>query len=99
MLELLRNADAAMYAAKQAGRGRYQFYSESMNARATERLQLEHDLRYAVERGELYLVYQPQVAVATGAMVGIEALARWRHPKLGLVPPDRFIALAEESAA
>jgi len=97
MTELLRNADAAMYAAKQSGRSRYQFYSESMNARATERLQLEHDLRYAVERGELCLAYQPQVQIETGVVVGMEALARWRHPKLGIVPPDRFIPLAEES--
>ncbi|HWI15737.1 MAG TPA: EAL domain-containing protein [Burkholderiales bacterium] len=97
MVELLRNADAAMYAAKQAGRNCYRFYSESMNARASERLQLEHDLRYAVERGELFLEYQPQIEMATGAVVAIEALARWSHPKLGIVPPDRFIALAEES--
>jgi diguanylate cyclase (GGDEF)-like protein/PAS domain S-box-containing protein len=97
LTQLLRNADAAMYWAKQSGRDRYQFYSETMNARASERLQLEHDLRYAVERGELWLAYQPQVLIATGELVGIEALARWRHPKLGLVPPDRFIPLAEES--
>ena len=94
---LLRHADGAMYAAKEAGGDRYQFYVDGMNARAAERLSLEYDLRLALERHELFVVYQPQVDLASGNLVGIEALARWRHPTAGLIAPDRFIPVAEDT--
>ncbi|HJT50504.1 MAG TPA: EAL domain-containing protein, partial [Nitrosospira sp.] len=94
---LLRNADASMYTAKEAGRNRYQFYSEDMTARAIERLSLEHDLRGAVERGEMFLVYQPQIELATSRIIGTEVLMRWRHPVRGLISPIRFIPVAEDT--
>ncbi|WP_231623523.1 bifunctional diguanylate cyclase/phosphodiesterase [Nitrosospira briensis] len=94
---LLRNADASMYTAKEAGRNRYQFYSHDMTARAIERLSLEHDLRGAAERGELFLVYQPQIELATERIIGAEVLMRWQHPTRGLVSPIRFIPVAEDS--
>ena len=94
---LLRNADASMYTAKEAGRNRYHFYSEDMTARAIERLSLEHDLRGAVERGEMFLVYQPQFELATGRIIGVEVLMRWRHPARGLISPVRFIPVAEDT--
>ncbi len=93
---LLRNADAAMYKAKRQGNG-FQIYTPSMNTEATERLLLENDLRHALERDELVLHYQPQAQVESGEIFGVEALIRWEHPELGLIPPDRFIPLAEET--
>jgi diguanylate cyclase (GGDEF)-like protein/PAS domain S-box-containing protein len=94
---LIRDADASMYAAKQSGRNRYQFYSEDMTVRALERLGLERDLRGALERGEMFLVYQPQIELDTGHVIGAEVLLRWRHATQGLIPPQRFIPVAEDS--
>ena len=94
---LLKNADTAMYHAKGAGGNGYRLYDHSMNAAAFERLTLENGLRRALERGEFLLYYQPQIEIQSGAIAGAEALLRWRHPELGLVPPDRFIPLAEET--
>jgi len=94
---LMRNADAAMYQAKFSGRNNAQFFSIEMDSRARERLDIENDLRHAVERGELRLFYQPRVACRSNRLLGAEALVRWQHPRLGLVPPARFITIAEES--
>jgi len=94
---LLRNADAALHHAKLASRGSFQFYRDEMNAASLERLVFEQSLRHALERGELELFYQPQFELEGGQLIGMEALLRWRHPDLGLVPPDRFIPLAEET--
>ncbi|RUR39423.1 EAL domain-containing protein [Vreelandella populi] len=93
---LMRNADAAMYVAKKFGRNGYQFYAPEMNMRALDRLTLESDLHRAVERNELFLMYQPQLALSTGDVIGLEALIRWRHPTRGLILPDQFIPIAEE---
>jgi len=94
---LLRNADIAMYRAKEQGGRGYAFYTAEMNARILERLEIEAGLRRAVDRGELLLHYQPIVDTRTRRITGAEALVRWRHPQKGLVPPDRFIPVAEES--
>lgn len=94
---LLRSADLAMYAAKAAGKGTLRVYQEGLLHQAHERLQLEHHLRHAVQRGELTLDYQPIVEAASGAVVGLEALARWHHPRWGSVPPNAFIPVAEAS--
>ena len=94
---LLMNADTAMYRAKEAGRGSFQFYDASMNASALERLVMESMLRRALERSEFVLHYQPRVEFASGRIVGAEALIRWQHPERGLVAPSEFIALAESA--
>ena len=94
---LLRDADTAMYRAKQAGKARCEVFDPSMNTAAVERLALETDLRRALERGEFELHYQPKVELATGRLAGLEALVRWRHPQRGLVSPAQFIPLAEET--
>lgn len=95
--ELLKNADMAMYQAKEAGRNTCHFFSPELNIRATERLLLESTMRRALEREEFFLVYQPQMELSTGHIAGIEALLRWRHPDLGVVPPNNFIPIAEET--
>ena len=94
---LLRNADAAMYQAKAKGRNNYQIYFEEINANARTQLNLETDLRKAVDNNELFLCYQPQVDLKTGRWIGLEALIRWRHPELGLISPGKFIPIAEET--
>jgi predicted signal transduction protein with EAL and GGDEF domain len=94
---LIKNADAAMYSAKDIGRNNFQFFTADMNAQAVERLALENGLRLALEKKELFLVYQPQMNITNGRITGLEALLRWQHPELGLVPPDRFIRIAENS--
>jgi diguanylate cyclase (GGDEF)-like protein len=94
---LMKNADAAMYGAKDSGRNNFRFFAEDMNAQAVERLALENSLRLALDNEELFLVYQPQLDIVSGRIIGLEALLRWQHPKLGLVPPDRFIRIAENS--
>ncbi len=94
---LLRHADTAMYAAKDAGRNGWRFFSNEMNEHLSQRMFLENGLRRALAQGELFLEYQPQVETLSGRLVGAEALLRWRHPERGLIPPDRFIPVAEDS--
>jgi len=94
---LLRNADTAMYRAKESGRNVFQFYAREMNARALDRLKLENRLRRALERGEFVLHYQPQMDMDGGGIMGMEALLRWQPPGEGLLPPAEFIPLAEET--
>jgi diguanylate cyclase (GGDEF)-like protein/PAS domain S-box-containing protein len=94
---LLVSADIAMYRAKELGRNGFQMCTPAMNAKSVARLTLERDLRLALERGEFSLLYQPQVRVASGLTVGVEALLRWNHPQRGLVAPSEFIAVAEET--
>jgi diguanylate cyclase (GGDEF)-like protein len=94
---LLKNADTALYRAKEQGRNNYQLYTPAMNARAFERLALENSLRKALERNEFSLYYQPQIDMRSGVIVGVEALLRWQHPDLGIVYPSEFISIAEET--
>ncbi|MBI3575152.1 MAG: diguanylate cyclase, partial [Gammaproteobacteria bacterium] len=94
---LLRNADIAMYRAKEAGRNTYQFYTAEMTAKASERLALKNDLQRAFKQHEFSLVYQPIVSLQENRILGIEALLRWRHPERGLIAPDQFIGLTEET--
>ncbi len=93
--QLLQAADSAMYAAKNSGKHRYAFYTPELTARAEERLLLEHELRKSIGTDEFELYYQPQIALNSGKMVGVEALIRWHHPEQGLIPPDQFIEVAE----
>jgi len=95
--ELMKNADTAMYHAKERGRNNFQFFSPEMNVRAVERHQLETEMRRALDLNQLVLHYQPQADMRTGTLVGMEALIRWQHPERGLVPPSSFIPVAEES--
>jgi diguanylate cyclase (GGDEF)-like protein len=94
---MMKNADAAMYAAKDRGRDTFHVYTPVLNALAHEKLELESDLHQAIERGELVLHYQPKVGIESGRVEGVEALVRWNHPELGMLGPDRFIPLAEET--
>jgi diguanylate cyclase (GGDEF)-like protein len=96
--QLVRDADAAMYRAKERGRGRYELFDEEMSTRAVKRLETESRLRQAIEDGEFRLLYQPEVDIATGAIVAVEALVRWQHPERGLLPPADFIQVAEDTA-
>jgi len=94
---LIKNADAAMYSAKADGRNSFRFFNKDMNAQAVERLTFESSLRSALPNQQLFLMYQPQMDVATERIIGLEALLRWQSPDLGLVPPDKFIRIAENS--
>ncbi|HJR05669.1 MAG TPA: EAL domain-containing protein [Pyrinomonadaceae bacterium] len=95
--DLLRDADTAMYRAKKLGKARHEVFEQAMHASAMDLLGLERDLRWAVERGELFLQYQPIVSLGTGALRGFEALVRWQHPTRGLIQPTKFIPIAEET--
>ena len=95
--DLLKHADTAMYHAKQSGRNRFQLYDTAMNAMAEERLQLETDLHYALERGEFVFHYQPQLNLASGRIHGVEALIRWQHPDKGLLAPKAFLGILEDT--
>ena len=92
---LLKHADTAMYHAKSGGRNRYQFYTKSLNERALERLSMESDLRRAIEKSQFVLHYQPKIDIATGVIIGCEALIRWNYPGRGLVSPLDFIPIGE----
>jgi diguanylate cyclase (GGDEF)-like protein/PAS domain S-box-containing protein len=94
---LLRNADMAMYLAKTRGKGRYERFAPEMHVSAVERIELESDLRHAIDNGDLVLHYQPIVILTSGEITGVEALVRWRHPRRGLLAPAQFIPLAEET--
>ena len=94
---LLKQSDTAMYQAKESGRNTYRFHTDQMNIDAVEHLRMRNGLRGALEHGEFVLHYQPQISLANGAVIGAEALIRWNHPELGMVPPGRFISIAEDS--
>src|ERR1017187_9498260 len=85
-----------MYSAKESGRTGFRFFTEDVGAQAVERLTLENSLKLALDKKELFLVYQPQMDIVSGKIIGLEALLRWQHPELGLVTPDKFIRIAED---
>ena len=95
--EVMKNADLAMYHAKSKGRNNYRFFESSMNQASLERVELEYEIQAALEHEEFVLYYQPKINTNTEHVVGVEALIRWQHPKKGLIPPDVFIPMAEES--
>jgi diguanylate cyclase (GGDEF)-like protein len=97
LVTLMKNADSAMYQAKEEGRGRFSFFTQQMNLKAQRRIRLETELRDAVAKAQLHLEYQPLVCLGTGRILGAEALLRWQHPDLGNVAPDEFIPIAEDS--
>ncbi|MCM8856982.1 MAG: EAL domain-containing protein [Candidatus Thiodiazotropha sp.] len=97
IISLMRNADVAMYRAKNEGRNTYQFFTQEMTSNAFERVMIENALRMALNRNEFHLVYQPQFAIENRKLVGVEALIRWQHPDLGNISPAKFIPLAEEN--
>ncbi len=94
---MLRNADMAMYRAKEAGRNNYQYYTSLMNEQAQRRMELERDLRKAVDNNDFFLVYQPIISIKTGDIIAVEALVRWQHPRKGVIGSDIFIPVAEET--
>ena len=94
---LMKNADTAMYRAKEHGKDNFQFFSKEMNLRITKRLSMEKHLRYALDKNELEVHYQPQIQLKSGQIVGVEALLRWHHQELGDIPPSQFISLAEDT--
>ncbi|MCZ4305522.1 EAL domain-containing protein [Zoogloeaceae bacterium G21618-S1] len=94
---LIQHADSAMYDAKQLGKNRYRFYTQSLTDGAVKRLRIESALREATQKKQLTLAYQPQVELKTGALIGVEALLRWTHPEMGAIPPDVFIPIAEDA--
>jgi diguanylate cyclase (GGDEF)-like protein/PAS domain S-box-containing protein len=94
---LVQNADAAMYSAKESGRGNIRFFTDEMNTQAAERLTMDKDLHAALNNEEFFLLYQPQMEIESGRITGFEALIRWQHPTKGLVPPDKFISIAENN--
>ncbi|TCS37411.1 PAS domain S-box-containing protein/diguanylate cyclase (GGDEF)-like protein [Paucimonas lemoignei] len=94
---LIKNADTAMYHAKESGRNNYQFFDHDMNVRMVERLTLEHELRVALDQNQLVLEYQPELDIGSGRIIGVEALLRWQHPEAGLLAPARFLHAAEAS--
>ena len=96
-LTLMKNADIAMYLAKEEGKNDVRFFSSEIKTQSVDRLKMETDLRYALDRNELCLHYQPKLDVATGRIAGVEALVRWNHPELGMLAPMRFIPVAEET--
>jgi len=94
---MIHNADVAMYAAKDSGRGNVRIFTDEMNAQTVERLTMDNDLRLAIDREEFSLVYQPQMDMEYGRITGFEALIRWKHPEIGMIPPGRFISIAENN--
>ncbi|WP_345993273.1 EAL domain-containing protein [Sulfurimonas sp. HSL-1716] len=96
-ITLFKNADSALYRAKEQGRNMYQYYTQELTLYAMQRMQMENDLRHALERKELLVYYQPQIDLNSGQIIGMEALLRWQHPEKGLILPDNFIPLAEET--